>query len=171
MKRFFSSIIDRIFCLVLALGMSQVPRFIELYETRLSGHVAEAQKIVSKYTQAAELFNMNISQYISKLSSVSDPMVHVQAKIMEDSVVRMNALELGYHKLLYATWYEKPFAFLRYLDLEVAQATIKNFTFGLSFTIQTLVWMALGLLIAVMISSAISSLFKRRAVKPLVEKS
>jgi len=154
------TLFDRLFCVFSALLFTQVPRFIELYTTRLAGHVTEAERIVNRFVEVAKGFNLTLSSYIAKFLALSDPEIRSQGELMQESVDRLHALSTGYTHLIDASWYMKPMVFIRYGDWDIVRATMDNFSFGLSFTTQTLAWMVIGIAAAVAVMKIVSWLVR-----------
>jgi len=151
--RFVDSVLDRIVAIAGALLVSQVPGFITHYVQRLGGHVAEAesnvitgesswQKIADK-TTGGDL-DVLVETYLS-----SDLATTVEAgrKCAAD-IARLEELRAALEAITNSSLFQKPIAFLRHMDTEIARATLEEYTPNMPFDPESLAYAAAGLLLA-----------------------
>ena len=177
--RLVDSLLDRVIAIAGALAVSQVPGFISHYLQRLGGHVAEAernvttgetywQKIADK-TTGGDL-DVLIDTYLG-----SDLATTVEAgrKCAAD-VARLKELRAALEAITNSSLFNKPFAFLRHMEAEIARATAREYTPNLPLDPESLVYAAAGLLLAMLLYqgvkfalvAAAKRIFRRRKKEP-----
>ena len=145
MLRWLNGLFDRIFVVAGAVLFSQVPHFFQHYTQRLGGHVAELRLQIEALQQAAEKSGKNVHEYVQKFLSQSDLDFTYQGELMRSMFTRYTDLDQAYDSLIHSTVFTRPIVFLRHLQLDIAQMTLSDFTFGLTFTVEALVYALIGL--------------------------
>jgi len=119
----FDSLTDRILCVLGAVVFSQGPEFMQQYLQRLGGHLAEARRQLAVFESTAAQAGATLEQFIRQAGANPDPGVARLGGVMTDAVARAGSLQSAHDALLQAAIWERPFVFLRHLDLEIARAT------------------------------------------------
>jgi len=171
--RIFDSLIDRILCVAGAVLFSQGPEFMQQYLQRLGGHLDEARRHLAAFTSAATDAGFILDKYIAQTAANPDPGVARLAKVMNDTVDRVDALFSAHDALLHASLWERPFVFLRHLDLGIARATATVYQPAVPTTAEGLVYALAGMLVFLALYhlgfKRVITLFGRRASAPTAQ--
>lgn len=143
----FDSLIDRILCVLGAVLFSQGPEFMQQYLQRLGGHLDEARRQLAQFQTAANQAGVTLNQLISQTSANPDPGVARLGGVMADSVQRTSSLQSAHDALLHSALWERPFVFLRHLDLEIARATGAVYQPAVPTTVEGLIYALTGMLV------------------------
>jgi len=143
----FDTLIDRILCVLGAVLFSQGPEFMQQYLQRLGGHLDEARRQLAQFQTAATQTGVTLDQLISRTNANADPGVARLGGVMTDSVQRASTLQSAHDALLHSALWERPFVFLRHLDLEIARATGAVYQPAVPTTIEGLVYALAGMLV------------------------
>lgn len=155
MFRLLSGLFDRILAVLGAFLFSQAPLFIQQYTHRLAGHVTELNMQIEQIRKAASLSNKSLEQFIKKFLVNPDIDFIRQGEIMQGMVTRSETLSANYQALLNAGILEKPFLFLKYLDVDIAKAALNSFEMGIVFTVEGLAYGFLGMIFGVLAYKAL----------------
>jgi hypothetical protein len=145
MLKFINGMVDRLFAVAGGLALSQAPLFMLQYTQRLAGHVQELQLQVAMMRQAASLTGKSLEQYVGKFLASQDPDFLSQGILMQKMTVRADLMARQLHALQEATPLSRPFIFLSHINWEIARPTLKAFEPGLSFTLETGLYMVVGI--------------------------
>lgn len=145
--RIFDSLIDRILCVLGAVLFSQGPEFMQQYLQRLGGHLAEARRQLAVFQSTAAQAGTSLEQFIRQTGANSDPGVARLGGVMTDAVERAGSLQSAHDALLQAAVWERPFVFLRHLDLEIARATGAIYQPAVPTTAEGLIYALAGMLV------------------------
>lgn len=144
--RFILFLFDRALAAAGAVTFAQFPSFIVQYQQRLGGHVDELALIVSKYSEAAVKNNRTLEEYISiHLKSEINDFVS-SGKIMAENFSRHTELSEALRSLTESSGLMKLFVFLKTMNLDIFRKTADNFTPGISFNIDTLIYSLAGII-------------------------
>lgn len=143
----FNSLLDRLFIVAGAFFGSQMPQFMQQYSARLAGHVAELQKLINQLHQSASYTNKTLHAYIQKFIVNADPDIRSQGQFMDGLVTRWEDLNHGLLQLTQSNGWERPFVFFKDLQSDIAYATFDSFQPGFSFTLESLAYAGIGLLL------------------------
>lgn len=157
-------LIDRFFAFVGALLFSQAPLFIQQYKQQLAGHVAELDRQVKSLTQTAELSGKTVEQYTQKFLQSSDIDFARQGEFIQDIVTRFKDYSYAWMSLNESTVWNRPFTFIKNLDMDIARKTYNQFEFGILFSLEGLIYALAGLVLGYLVFFTIKSLF--RAILP-----
>jgi hypothetical protein len=139
-------VFSRVFVVFCILLFSQLPVFVDQYELRLEGHLAESNRQKEAFQTAAAVGGKTLDQYISKFLEQSDADFKIQGKLMEDAVERNLFLARSSEALRAANPLLRPIVFIRYVDNKVLHDAWKSFTPGLSLNENVGVWAMIGLI-------------------------
>ncbi len=144
--RFLLFLLDRALAAAGALIFAQFPSFIVQYQQRMGGHVDELERIIRKYSEAAARNSKTIEEYISihMKSEISDFVS--SGAIMTENLDRYNELSRTLSELTESTGIMKLLTFVKTLNYDIFQKTLDNFTPGISFNIDTLIYSLAGII-------------------------
>lgn len=144
--RFILFIFERALAAAGAVTFAQFPSFIVQYQQRLGGHVDELGRIVSKYSEAAAKNNRTIEEYIS-IHLKSEIIDFISSgKIMADNLSRHTSLSEALISLTESSGIMKLYVFLKTMNYDIFRKTVDNFTPGISFNIDTLIYSLAGII-------------------------
>ncbi len=166
--RFTDSILDRILCVIGAVGLSQGPEFMQQYTQRLGGHLDEAQRQLAQFSQTSAQAGLSLPEYITRTSTNADTAVAKLGGVMAASAERVDELSAALVALRDANLWERPFVFLRHVDTQIAGATWEAFKPAVPTTLEGLVYALAGMAAALLIyhlgiALPLSRMFKKRA--------
>lgn len=157
--RFIDRMSDRIFSIAGALVFSQFPQFVAQYIQRLGGHVDELKSIIYRYQSAASENGKSLEAFIqAHLGSGVTDFVN-SGKIMKSNIDRFSYLSDSLSALASSTGLDRPFAFIKYFDMEIFRATLKSFTPGITVTAEGVAYAATGLLFGALVYYIIKKIF------------
>lgn len=144
--RFLLFLLDRAIAAAGAVIFAQFPSFIVQYQQRMGGHVDELQLITGKYSEAAAKNGRTVEEYISihLKSEISDFVS--SGRIMSENLVRYNELSRTLAELTDSSGIMKLLVFVKTLNYDIFQKTLDNFTPGISFNIDTLIYSIAGII-------------------------
>jgi hypothetical protein len=122
------SLVDGVAAAAGAAGFSQLPEFVQQYIQRLGGHRDEALRFV-------QLLKTQGTDASSAIMAAAEARA---ASLVEASSALAGASDLG-----------RPVIFLRYLDADIAQATLDVFRPGVPLTPSGLIYGGVGLVLGV----------------------
>jgi hypothetical protein len=141
-------LLDRVLCLLGAVGFCQLPEFIQQYLQRLGGHLDEARRQLAIFENAAASppFHLTLPQYIERTSANNDPAVAQLGPIMQGALDRVAELSAAESALRNASLWEKPFVFFANLDRSIASATLEVYKPAVPTTTEGLIYAAAGMI-------------------------
>jgi len=145
MSGFCRALMDRLFAVVGVLVLCQFPLFIQQYEMRLSGHVAETARFVASIQQNAQASKKTLKEYVRKFVMQDDPDFARQGKLLEEVIGRHEELESDLQALQGASTITRPFVFFAHVKGDVLRETVQQFVPGLSFNVEAIVYGFIGL--------------------------
>jgi len=145
--RIFDSLIDRILCVLGAILFSQAPEFMQQYLQRLGGHLDEARRQLAVFHQTAAQAGLSLDQFISQTGSNPDVSVARLGGVMTGAAERVSSLQSAHDALLHSAAWERPFVFLRHLDMAIARATGAVYQPAVPTTAEGLAYALAGMLV------------------------
>lgn len=161
MLRTLGRLFDGIFVFVGGLLFSQLPFFTQQYQQQLMGHIQELKLQVDALNRIAETLGKPLDQYIQKFRESSDPDFASQGSFLNVMVERLNELNATLTSFQEASVLKRPFVMLAHFNSDVAASTWSSFSFGLSFTVEALVYFLLGMSLFYFLFLGISYAFLR----------
>jgi hypothetical protein len=143
----FDSLIDRILCVVGAVLFSQGPEFMQQYLQRLGGHLDEARRLLATFQQTATQAGLTLDNFIVRTGANPDPAVARLGGVMTEATNRVASLQSAHDALLQAALWERPFVFVRHLDLGISRATAAVFQPAVPTTAEGLFYALAGMLV------------------------
>lgn len=142
-------LLDRLLCVLGAIGFSQAPEFMQQYLQRLGGHLDEARRHLHQFQQAAEQSGLTLDRLIVQTSTNSDTAVAKLGAVMTNTVERVESLESAHYALAHASLWSRPFVFMRHLDPSIAHATWSVFKPAVPTTVEGLIYALCGMLVLI----------------------
>lgn len=143
----FDSLIDRVLCVVGAVLLSQGPEFMQQYLQRLGGHLHEARRQLTHFQKTSIEAGLSLDEFIKRTAASAEPSVAKLAGVMTESVERVASLQAAYDALLRASLWERPFIFLRHLNVGITQATAIVYKPAVPTTAEGLLYALTGMLL------------------------
>ncbi|MBN1495587.1 MAG: DUF2937 family protein [Spirochaetes bacterium] len=156
--RFIDALLDRICAVLGAIAFAQFPQYLILYIQRLGGHVDEAARNIDKYREIAKELGKSLYQYSQHLLGSNDPAVFKTGQKIALDLQRYDSLTAALRELEAAPAYKKFFVFIQNIDLDIARATLANFTPGLPFSLEGAAYAAIGIVIGMILYFCLSRL-------------
>jgi len=158
--RVFDGVIDRVLCVGGAILFSQGPEFMQQYLQRLGGHLAEAQRQLGLFRDAATQSGATLEQFITQTRGNPNAGLRQLGTVMNDAAERTASLQSAHDALLNSSLWTRPFVFFRHLDLGIAQGTWAVYKPAMPTTLEGLLYALTGMLVFL--------LFYHVGLKPLV---
>jgi hypothetical protein len=144
--KFFESLLDRVIAAAGAIIFIQIPSFLVQYQQRLGGHVDELSSLIRKYRVAAAQNGRTLEEYIGlHLQSEVKEFVST-GRIMTENLERLTGLSEALKSISESGGILKFFSFLKNFDIEIFRSALKNFVPGLTFSLDSLLYGAAGII-------------------------
>lgn len=150
-----AKVLSRIFVIAIILLFSQLPVFVDQYEIRLEGHLAESNRQIEAFRTAAAVGGKSLEQYILKFLDQSDTDFKAQGNLMQEAVERNRFLINACEALNKANPLARPVVFIRYVDNQVLKDAWKSFLPGLSLNVNVVVWASIGCIVGLIVLFAL----------------
>lgn len=145
------SLVDRVLCVLGAVGLSQAPEFFQQYLQRLGGHLDEARMRVAQYEAVAQQSGITLRQLIDTTKAQPVEPVAKLGRVIEEAETRMHTLAAAETALREASLWERPFVFMANLDPDIAGGTWAVFKPAVPMTLEGLVYAGAGMVLALVI--------------------
>ncbi|MDR3625175.1 MAG: DUF2937 family protein [Chlamydiales bacterium] len=156
---------DRLFSLVGALLFMQIPQFMQQYTYLLQGHVSELHIQVKQIEQVAKVSHKSLGEYIQKFVSSNDIDFSSQGVLLQKLVERMQEMTSSLKSLQEASIWAKPFIFFKQIDLGIFNETLAAFRLGVYLSLESLVYMLVGLCFGYFFYTGLSRIFRKNKHK------
>jgi hypothetical protein len=140
-----SKLVDRALCVFGAVLFSQLPEFFQQYVQRLGGHLAEAQRQLEQFRQAARQSGLNLDQLAADVGAQKDAAVAHLGRVIVETHARVDALAASEAALRNASAWARPFVFLGHVDPGIARGTWEAFKPAVPTTAEGLAYAAVGM--------------------------
>jgi hypothetical protein len=140
----------------------QLPFFITQYTHQLKGHIDELKWQVKQMEVSASSSGKNLDQYISKFTKNADRDFVNQGMAMHTAVQRFEKLSHAWIELKNSSLFARPFLFFLYVQSDIFFATLNDFKMGISFTLESIVFAMIGVLIGSGLCSLVGLFFNRK---------
>jgi len=151
-------VIDRITIIIFAILFVQFPQFIVQYKQRLGGHIDELTSIIQQYKEVATLNGKSIQEYINLFLNSGVSEFVSTGKIMNLNLQRLDYLSNALNDLMSSSGFSQFFTFIRTMDYPIFKGTLANFTPGISFNFETLIYIFMGAITGFIIFSAMKKI-------------
>lgn len=148
------SLLDRVLCVVGAVGLSQAPEFFQQYMQRLGGHLDEARLVMNRYEFVARESGISVRELIDTTRAQAAAPVARLGDVIAESQARLEALTVAETALREANLWERPFVFLRHVDWDIAGRTWDVFKPAVPVTLEGLVYAGAGMVLALVLYQA-----------------
>ena len=145
------SLLDRVLCVLGAVGLSQAPEFFQQYLQRLGGHLDEARLALARYEVVARESGITLRQLIDTTRAQPAEPVAKLGDVIAESLARVETLSAAEAALREASLWERPFVFLRHVDASIAARTWEVFKPAVPVTAEGLVYAGVGMVLALLI--------------------
>jgi hypothetical protein len=159
-------ILDKIVSLTSALLFAQFPQFYEQYLNQMRGHLGELNYQSSIIEQSAKIAHKSVPELIGKFLSSGDGDIQRQGALMQGILDRFQLFSQAIGSLQSSNAFSKPFYFLRYADADVLKDTLAHFRWGFVFTLESLGYLIVGLLLGHLLFSFLRKIGKSRSPSP-----
>lgn len=154
------SFFDRLFAFIGALLFSQIPSFMQQYQQQLSGHITELNFQLTLLRQIADKSGKSLDEYIKKFLNSEDPDFSRQGEYLQNMVIRYVDMSSSYVQLKDADVWHRPLVFVNNYYHDIAWKTYDNYEFGVLFSVEGLVYAAVGFLVGFCVFYLIKSFFR-----------
>ena len=166
-KRCFTTLLERILISLCVILCMQLPFFMTQYTHQLIGHIDELKWQVKHMETSASLSGKSLDQYIAKFRENGDPDFVSQGAMMQSVVSRFEKLSYAWNQLQNSSAFTRPFVFFRYLKLDIFYATFSSFKMGISFTLDSIIFGLVGIVIGSGIQQLAKLFFRRKKMEAL----
>jgi hypothetical protein len=149
--RFGETILDRVLCVLGAVGLSQAPEFFQQYLQRLGGHLDEAKLILAGFADVARRSGMTLQGYVDMLRAQPTAAVAETGIQIAEIQTRVATLETAERALREANLWERPFVFFRHADWDIAGRTWEVFKPAVPVTLEGAVYAGAGMVLALLL--------------------
>lgn len=146
-----AGLIDRVVCVLGAVSFSQAPEFFQQYLQRLGGHLDEARRVLAGFEDVARRSGMSFQQYIDLLRSQSERAVADTGATMAALQERVDSLAAAELALREASAWERPLAFFRHVDWDIARGAWAVFKPAVPVTLEGALYAGAGLVAALIV--------------------
>lgn len=158
-------VMSRLFVVLCVLLFAELPVFVDLYQIRLEGHLAESKRQIDAFQTAAVAGGKSLSDYILKFLEQTDADFNAQGHLMQEALERNNFLKSACEALQRAHPLLKPVVFIRYIDNQVLADAWKTFSPGLFLSESVVIWALIGGAVGIGCILAVKGLFSLRRCK------
>jgi hypothetical protein len=145
---------------------SQGPEFAQQYRQRLGGAIDELRRIVERFDADASANGTNRDGAVDRLKANPDNLVNRQGDAMRANVERLERLERQRQAYLEAGPFERVVVLARDGDLDLMEATYRDFEPAIPTTEEGAVAVGVGLLagwgLTLLIAALLRRIFRRR---------
>jgi hypothetical protein len=149
--------LGRLFSVIGAVILSQFPNFVQAYLQRLGGHLDEIRRVLSQYESAAKATGKTLKDYINIHLNSNSPEIVKTGQIISDHVSRADHLDKSLSAVTHAGPFSKFISFVSNADWTIARETLSNYTPGLSFTLESVLYGLAGIIIGMILYFAVSA--------------
>jgi hypothetical protein len=139
-------ILDRVLCLLGAVGFCQLPEFIQQYLQRLGGRLDEARRQLAQFEAVAAQSKLTLAQLIERTSANTDTAVARLGNVMQGAIDRVAELSSAEAAIRNASLWQKPYVFFTHLDRSIASATLEVYKPAVPTTTEGLIYAAAGMI-------------------------
>jgi hypothetical protein len=169
MIRFCARWIERGIILVSAFFAMQFPAFLQNYLAHLTGHLAELNSLIERFSHAAISVNKTLPEWIQKFRENSDPDIVMQGEILSSIIERRDALAKAEIDLTQASLVAKPFYFVETLDISIAKEAAADFHLSVPMSMEGGIYALAGAIFGWIIFRGIAIPFRISSKKKKIE--
>jgi hypothetical protein len=155
---------------LLGTGEKLLDRALCVAGTVLGGHLDEARRQLAQFKNVAADSGLSLDQFIAQTNANTDAAVAKLGDVMSDASARVAHLETAQAAISEASPLMRPFAFLRHVDAEIANATWSIYKPAVPTTLEGLLYALLGMAVLLalyhgLIKVPLTRMLTRRAAK------
>lgn len=160
MFKMLDKLFDRLFALAGAALFSQAPEFFHQYFQRLSGHLAESERMVKTLESLAMQAKKTLPGYIDKFITNQDQDIVNQGYAMQDILQRYQELHISVDSFQNAGIWSKPFILMGHFQKDIVYSTLSEFAPGISLSLEGGVYAFIGLVLGYSFYAVLRALIK-----------
>tara|TARA_R110000737_G_scaffold221796_1_gene237155 strand:- start:309 stop:827 length:519 start_codon:yes stop_codon:yes gene_type:complete len=127
-----NNIIDRCFFTVTFIVGVQLPEFMQQYQQRLGGHLAEAQSQLDQFKLIAQQhFDGSLITMITRYKDNSEASIISTGELIEGLSVRVEYLSSHLAQISQADYLHSAYQFIFHLDQQIAAGTAEHFAMAI----------------------------------------
>ena len=132
MLALINNIIDRCFFTVTFIVGVQLPEFIQQYQQRLAGHLAEAQAQLAQFSLIAQQhFDGSLITMIKRYKGNSEASIISTGELIERLSVRVDYLSNHLEQITRSDYLNRVYQFILSLDKQIAGGTAEQFSMAI----------------------------------------
>ena len=143
---------------VLGLGLSQFPEFVQQYVQRTGGAVDALQPLVERFDASAAQAGLSRQAALERLKRNPDDLVVGQSAATADAIARYEALRQSYGDLASAGEFERLLVFGTSVDPAIARRTMGDFRPAVPVTVEGLAHAGVGLVLGYGLGALIAAI-------------
>jgi hypothetical protein len=147
----FQRLADGIAAVVGAAGLSQFPEFFQQYLQRLGGRLDQAVVQRDRIAAAANEHALAVPDYVRRLVDNADPVVRSEGANAAAALADAARLQAAHDALLGASPWERPVAFARNFDPDLAHAAWERFVPAVPLSPESLIYAGVGLVLGLIL--------------------
>ena len=158
---------------VLALGLSQFPEFVQQYVQRTGGAVDALEPLVERFDASAAQAGLTRQAALERLERNPDDLVVGQSAATGEAIARYEDLRQSYGDIASAGEFERLLVFGTSVDPAIARRTMGDFRPAVPVTVEGLAHAGLGLVLGyglgaliAAIAGALLALRRRQPISP-----
>ena len=127
-----NNIIDRCFFTAIFILGVQLPEFMQQYQQRLAGHLAEAQSQLNQFEIIAQQhFDGSIITMVTRYKDNSEAAIVSTGELIERLSLRVEYLSTHLAQITQSDYLHNVYLFIWHLDNEIARGTAEHFSMAI----------------------------------------
>ncbi|WP_077284686.1 DUF2937 family protein [Cognaticolwellia aestuarii] len=127
-----NNIIDRCFFTAIFILGVQLPEFMQQYQQRLAGHLAEAQSQLNQFEIIAQQhFDGSIITMVTRYKDNSEAAIVSTGELIERLSLRVEYLSTHLAQITQSDYLHNVYLFIWHLDNEIARGTVEHFSMAI----------------------------------------
>lgn len=127
-----NNIIDRCFFTAIFILGVQLPEFMQQYQQRLAGHLAEAQSQLNQFEIIAQQhFDGSIITMVTRYKNNSEAAIVSTGELIERLSLRVEYLSTHLAQITQSDYLHNVYLFIWHLDNEIAKGTAEHFSMAI----------------------------------------
>lgn len=132
MLRLINNIIDRCFFTITFILGVQLPEFMQQYQQRLGGHLAEAQSQLSQFEVIAQQhFNGSMVTMIARYKENTEASIISTGELIEHLSLRVDYLANHLAQISQTNYFNSLYQLVWHVDQQIASGTAENFSMAI----------------------------------------
>lgn len=170
MFAFMNHVIDRCFFTITFILGVQLPEFMQQYQQRLAGHLAEASSQLNQFEIIAQQhFDGNLITMITRYKDNTEASIISTGELIERLSVRVEYLASHLAQISQVDYLNSVYQFIWHLDPEIAAGTAEHFSMAIPLELNAIATGATlaiaGLLLKELIVFAVKRPFRAKTTK------